>query len=214
VNCHVEQCLCANSGVSEYEARARFREFLKPKARADGFDPTREELSQQSFAALFGLMAAATEAALGHRDNYCGGFPGRGRRAPPGHGPRVEEVVSVSPAALVPLFGGSDAEIERIGAALGTTGTAGLRQIVEGLRAALVLPDAQFKNPFVGFVVHENSVAKQFFEGRLNFAALLNTEECKFLVEKFRDGADFETVCSALEASNHNVGSARDRLAQ
>jgi hypothetical protein len=66
-------------------------------------------------------------------------------------------------------------------------------------------PDTQFKNPFV---------AKQFFQGRLNFTALLNTEECKFLAEKLHDGTDFETVCSALEASNHNVGNARDTLAQ
>jgi hypothetical protein len=43
---------------------------------------------------------------------------------------------------------------------------------------------------------------------------VLNTEECKFLVENLRDGTDFETVCSALEASNHNLGNAREALSQ
>jgi hypothetical protein len=75
-------------------------------------------------------------------------------------------------------------------------------------------PDAQFKNPFVAFVLNENTVARQFLQGRLNLTALLNTEECKFLVEKLCDGTDLETVCSALKASNHNVGNARDTLAQ
>jgi hypothetical protein len=132
--------------------------------------------------------------------------------------PRVVEVVDVTPEDLSQWLAGPDLtdthaqQIAAVGTKFGPAGPAELDEIIRLVRSVRATrADADFRNPFA-IIGLGNSAARMIFGDKLEFGALLNTQECRFLLDNWKDGYRFDEVCDVLDAACGNIETAGELL--
>jgi hypothetical protein len=123
--------------------------------------------------------------------------------------------VCVTPAEIAQFLTGADAGLgQRVRAKfpkLRGPEAEELIAAVEFLRDAIADPPPDFINPFA-LMGLSGDVGQQIFGEGLSFAAGLDTQACKWLLQTWRDGVDFEAVCESLDAAASNIETARQLL--
>jgi hypothetical protein len=129
--------------------------------------------------------------------------------------PPQPRVVDVTPEDLTHWLAGPDIQAQQIAAVAAKFGPEGPRELEEIIRlvrsARATRADADFRNPFA-ILGLRNSAAKMIFGDRLEFGALLNTQECRFLLDNWKDGYRFDEVCDVLDAACGSIETAGELL--
>jgi hypothetical protein len=153
-------------------------------------------------------------------DQFDGSDPGPYWEAQPQpqRPPRVVEVAHVAPEELAQWLAATDltnAHAEQIAALGEKFGLAGPKELAEIIRLVRSVratkSNADFRNPFA-ILGLQNSVAQAIFGDKLEFGALLNTQECRFLLDNWRDGYRFDEVCDVLDAACGSIETAGELL--
>jgi hypothetical protein len=125
---------------------------------------------------------------------------------------RAEPVLSITPGDIAPFLSGSNADLQaRVRERFPGNNGKVVIEVLEFLRNAISETPSEFINPFALLGV-SGTIGNQIFGENFAFTARLNTEECQWLLTRWRDGKDFVDLCEVLDAAESNLETADQLL--